>query len=78
MLEKVIKFLKSEFPYGIQIFYTPNIVGDVMERIFLEGDIEILYAIDYDYIEIFGMDKDDYNEVVRQCGGTRLSDYMEG
>lgn len=77
MVEKIIEFLKSEFPNGIQIFYTPNIVGDEMERIFLEEGVEILYAINYDYIEIFGMEKEDYNEVVRQCSNTRLSAFME-
>lgn len=77
MKEKVIKFLQNEFPNGIQIFYTPNIVGDEMERIFLNGKVEILYAIEYDYVEIFGMEKDDYNEVVDKCSGNRWSDYME-
>lgn len=74
--EKIIDFLKEYFEgKKIQIFYTKNWAGDDMFTIYDKDNIVIDYAPFYDYIEIFGMNKKDYNKVVNVIGDD-LSDIM--
>lgn len=60
---KLIAFLKEEFPKGIQMFNTKNIAGDYMITIYDEDNIEVDYAPSYEYIEIFGLSKDEFEHV---------------
>lgn len=76
-LHKIIYFLKNEFPKGIQCFYTRNLVGDLMETIYQDGEVIVDFCFDYDYIEIFGLSKEEYNEVVNQVSNDRDSDIWE-
>lgn len=67
--EKIIDFLKEYFGgEKIQIFYTKNWAGDEMFTIYDEDNIVIDYSPYYDYIEIFGMNEEDYNKVVNVIG----------
>ena len=67
--EKIINFLKKYFGgEKIQIFYTKNWAGDEMFTIYGEDNIVIDYSPYYDYIEIFGMNEEDYNKVVNVIG----------
>ena len=51
-IEKLIKFLKERFENGIQMFDTPSLANDYRIPIYVEGDITVLYAPSWDYIEI--------------------------
>lgn len=44
---KFNRFLKENFEKGIQMFDTPNIVGDFMVPIYKEDNILVLYAPEY-------------------------------
>lgn len=62
-MKKLIAFLKKYFPEGIQMFNTANIAGDFMITIYYEDNIEVNYAPGYNYIEIFGLSKDEFEQV---------------
>ena len=67
--EKIINFLKEYFGgEKIQIFYTKNWAGDEMFTIYDKDNIVIDYSPYYDYIEISGMNEQDYNKVVNVIG----------
>lgn len=67
-MEKLIEFLKNEFPERIQMFDTRNIVGDRMVTIYDEDGITVDYCPDYDYIEIFGLTDEQFEEVKNVYG----------
>ena len=73
----LIYFLKCEFPDGIQCFYSRNLVGDVMGTIYDTDGITVDFCANYDYIEIFGLEKEEYNYVVEAVEKDRWSDYWE-
>lgn len=52
---KINNFLKEKFEEKKQAFNTRNIMGDYMYTIYDEDGVQIDYAPDYDYIEIFGL-----------------------
>ena len=68
-LEKLVNFLKEKFPDGIQMFDTRNWVGDEMTTIYEDSDITVDYAVDYGYIEIFGLTDDSFERVMEEIGG---------
>ena len=76
-VSKLVYFLKTQFPDGIQCFHTMNLVGDTMSEIYDEDGITVDYCYYYDYIEIFGLERDEYNEVINQVSNGRGSDYWE-
>ena len=59
-MDKLIAFLKSEFPDGIQMYNIGNWGGDEMDLIYEDGDITVDYAPDYEYIEVFGLSEKDF------------------
>lgn len=61
--KKVMEFLKKEYPYGRQTFFTPNIAGDTMFTVYEEDGIRILNCPYWDYIEIFGLTDDEIKEL---------------
>ena len=63
-VEKVIEFLKKEFPDGIQMFSTRNMVGDSLYPIYEEDGITIDYCSNYEYIEIFGLNKREFDTIL--------------
>lgn len=66
-MSKLIEFLKDRFPYGIQAFSTKNIVGDSMVTIYYDGEIMVDYCPSYEYIEIFGLTKEQFEEVCEKA-----------
>jgi len=46
---------------GTQVFDTRNTTGDRMTLIFKNYGIEVYYCEDYDYLEIFGLSQEEYN-----------------
>lgn len=67
-MEELIEFLKENFPNGIQMFDTKNIIGDYMETIYGKDGITVDYAPFYGYIEIFGLSKKEFEIVEKECG----------
>lgn len=45
------------------IFNTRNIVGDPMETIYNDATLRIDICYDYSYFEVFGLSKEDFNEL---------------
>ena len=62
-LDKLKKFLKSTFKESIQAFTTKNIVGDFTFTIYDEDEIQVDYAPSYEYIEIFGLTDEEFEEL---------------
>lgn len=62
-MEKLIEFLKKEFPEGIQMFDTRNWVGDSMYNIYNADGIVVDYCYGYEYIEIFGLTNEQFEYV---------------
>lgn len=60
---KVVEFLKEEFPNGEQTFFSRNTAGDTMFNIYEEDGIRIDYCPHWDYIEIFGLTRDEQEEL---------------
>lgn len=46
----------------LQVFNTKNIVGDMMCTIYNKNGITIDYCREYDYLEIFGLNLNEYEE----------------
>lgn len=68
-ISNLIFFLKTMFPDGIQMFCTRNICGDPMVNIYDNNDISVDYCHYYGYIEIFGLEDDEFEEVLVEAKG---------
>lgn len=68
-IEKLINFLKNSFKDGIQMFDTPSLVNDYRIAIYCEDEITVLYAPYYEYIEIFGVSKEEFKKIVKEAKG---------
>lgn len=67
--EKIIDFLKEYFGgEKIQILYSNNWTEDDVFTIYDKDNIVIDYSPLYDYVEISGMNEEDYNKVVNIIG----------
>ena len=62
-MEKLIKFLKKEFPKGIQMFNNRNWVGDSMCNIYNQDGIVVDYCYGYEYIEVFGLTDEEFERI---------------
>lgn len=67
-MEELRKFLKEHFPEGIQMFNTPSLVGDFRVEIYEDGEIYVLYAPGLDYIEVFGLTNEQFEELEKEIG----------
>lgn len=70
-IENLIVFLKENFEKGIQMFDTPNIIGDFMVPIYMKDDISVFFAPEYDYIEIFGISDEEFEIVEKEVNRKR-------
>lgn len=61
-IRKLKKFLQKKYP-NIQAFNTRNITGDFLLKVYDRDGIIVDYAPNYDYIEIFGLTNDEFNEL---------------
>ena len=68
-MEKLIEFLKKEFPNGIQMFNTRNLVGDPMCTIYSEDGIVVDYCYVHEYIEVFGLSDEEFNRLDAEING---------
>lgn len=66
--EKVKNFLQEKFPEGIQMFRTHNLCNDAMVTIYQEDNIVIEHCSDWEYIEVFGLSRDEFLKLEEECG----------
>lgn len=66
-MNKLIEFLKDRFPDGVQAFDTKSIVGDRMVTIYYDGKIVVGYCPYYEYIEILGLTKEQFEKVCKKA-----------
>ena len=59
--------MKDRFPDGVQAFDTRNIVGDRMVTIYYDGEIVVDYCPYYEYIEILGLTKEQFEKVCEKA-----------
>ena len=68
VVTKIKNLINEKFDGEIQMFDCPNVVGDPMELIFDEDDVTVDYCPYYNYIEIFGLTDEEFNELNDQFG----------
>lgn len=68
VIAKVKNLLNEKFDGEIQMFDCRNVVGDPMETIFREDGVTVDYCYAYNYIEIFGLTNDEFNELNDEFG----------
>ena len=66
-IDKLKKFLQEEYP-NIQAFNTRNIVGDSLYTVYEEDGITVEYCYYYEYIEIFGLTDEEFEDLVDESG----------
>lgn len=66
--EKVKNFLKEKFPNGIQMFRTHNLCSDEMVTIYHQDNIVIEHCSAWEYIEVFGLTRDEFLKLEEECG----------
>lgn len=66
-IDKLKNFLQKRFP-NAQAFNTRNWTGDTMINVYNEDGIQVDYAPDYDYIEIFGITKSQFDKLLNKNG----------
>ena len=59
----ILKHLE-DVPYRCGIYDSRNIAGDPMSTIYAEDGIQVDACYSYDYIEVFGLNKDEWNDFV--------------
>lgn len=59
----VENFLKENNLWGTQCFCTRNITGDSMEQVYNKDNVIVEYCEYWDYIEVFGLDNEDFEEL---------------
>lgn len=59
---------KSDF-LGMQVFDSKSLVGDYRELVYDEEGIEVYVCYYYDYVEILGISKNEFNQLVKSKYG---------
>jgi hypothetical protein len=62
-IEKLKKFLQENYP-NIQAYNTRNLVGDYMINVYKADNIRVDYALEYEYIEIFGLSDKEFDDLL--------------
>lgn len=75
-INKLKKFLQENYP-NIQAFNTRNSAGDYMVNVYDEDGIQVDYAPDYEYIEIFGLTGKEFTNLLdkRSFLGVKLKTF---
>ncbi len=64
-LKELLQEIKQD---KVQMFDCRDIVGDYKECILQEGEVTILYAPGYNYVEVLGLSTEDYNKIYERFG----------
>ena len=62
--DNIVDFLNARFPEGVQAFDTPNVVGDPIVEIYDFQGVIINYCEWWDYIDIIGITKEEYQYIL--------------
>lgn len=68
-MQKLINFLKNNFPNGIQMFNTRNIPSDFTVTIYDENGITVNYCPYWEYIEVFGLSDEEFTKIEAEING---------
>lgn len=69
-IKRLNNFLKEHYP-DTQAFDSANIAGDDMQKVYDEDGITVLYATFWDYVEIFGVTREEFESVTCEYGISR-------
>ena len=64
-LSKLKQYLTENFP-DTQMFNSRNLVGDVVTTVYCEDGVTVDYCEAWDYLEIFGLTDEEYNQLTSQ------------
>lgn len=73
-MRNLINFLAINFPNGVQMFNTRNIVGDTMHTVYHKDGIIVDICYDCGYIEIFGLTDAEFETVASLYDGNPFWD----
>lgn len=79
MKDKILllkEFLQKNYKQK-QAFNTRNIVGDPMTTVYDKNGVIIDYCAYYDYVEIFGLENDVFNELLEDGSLSHLRDFSK-
>ena len=66
--EEIKQFIKKRYSgKDYQVFNTRNIIGDRMKNVYNKNGISIDECSDCEYIEIFGITKEEYSSLYTDC-----------
>lgn len=68
-IKRLIRFIKSKFEDGIQMFNTPSLTGDERGKIYDKDGITVLWSWYYEYIEIYGISDVEFATVMKETNG---------
>ena len=77
-LIKLKRFLQENYP-NIQAFNCSGCAGDKLEEVYDDDGIEVLYCYGWNYIEIFGLDDDEFYSLLDENSflGSKLRTFSE-
>lgn len=67
--QKLVDFLRKSDFLGMQVFDSESLVGDCRDLVYDEDGIEVYVCYYYDYVEILGLSKDEFNQLVESKHG---------
>lgn len=70
-IDKLKKFLQTNYPQ-IQAFDTPSLAGDYRVKVYNKDGIQVYYAPNYDYVEIYGLTKDEFRSLLDKKRGYNI------
>ena len=63
--ENVVDFLNIRFPEGIQVFDTPNVIGDPVVEIYDFQGVYINYCEYWGYIDVIGLNEEEWKYILK-------------
>ena len=78
-VQKLVDFFRNHKEYvpGSGIFSSRNLVGDEMKTIYCDNGVTVDICYEYDYIEIFGLTDDEFQEAAREIDSMNYPEYFE-
>ena len=67
--QKLVDFLRKSNFLGMQAFDCESLVGDSRDLVYDEDGIEVYVCYYYDYVEILGISKNEFNQLVKSKYG---------
>lgn len=75
--QKLVDFLRENDYLGMQVFDCESLVGDYRDLVYDEDGIKVKVCYYYEYIEILGLSKNEFNQLVEyKHGFDHIKDYF--